>query len=136
MSWVFAALLLCAGLIALAPAVVARKPQSRTFFTRLARADAVVGVVLLVAGILAAFQYGIPFVRVLGRTPFVSLMGLATIATAIALGFLLGQRWITPFLRTPRARTKTEAMATSLLRWQVPLGAAAAVLAIYWLVVE
>jgi hypothetical protein len=136
MSWVFAAVLLGAGLIAVAPLVVARQPQAQPFFARLGRADAVLGVVLLVAGVLATVRHGFGFLRALGAAPVTGVLGLATLATAIALGFLLGRRWITPFLRSAEARARTQAVSTRLLRWQVPLGAAAVVLAIYWLVVE
>ena len=132
-TW-FGVVLLLAGLLAMAPLIVARKPQARAVFDRLAAWRGIVGLVVLVVGVLGAVKYGAAFVGGFLASPLQGAIGIATILVAIVLGFLLSQSLLVQLPVAATVKARFEDWSARLHPHQVALGIAAALLGVYTLI--
>jgi len=121
----FPILTIVAGVIAAAPLIVAKKPNSKEIFARIAPYQGFLGVGMLALGILWLVRW-LPNVA----ASFTSLTGaivLAMIVANIALGFLLGSGLLSGLLaKNETAKQKSEALIAKLTSVQIPLGLGAA----------
>ncbi len=117
----FPILTILGGLIVASPLIVAKKPNARQLFARIAPYQGMLGVGVLALGVLWLVRW-LPHIGM----SFSSLDGalvLAMIVANLLLGFLLGFGLLSGLLaRNPSAKQKSEALIAKLTSVQIPLG--------------
>ena len=117
----FQILTIVGGLITASPLIVARQPNSKDLFLRIAPYQGFFGVGVLALGILWLVRW-LPHVAA-SLTSVHGAIVLGMIATNIAVGFLLGFGLLSGLLaKNEVAKQKSEALLAKLVRWQIPLG--------------
>ena len=123
----FPILTIVGGLITASPAIVAKKPNSKEIFARIAPYQGFFGVGVLALGILWLVRW-LPHISM----SFSSLSGaivLAMIVANILLGFLLGFGLLSGLLaKNETAKAKSDMLIAKLTSIQIPLGFGAAAL--------
>lgn len=123
----FPILTIVGGLLTASPLIVARKPNARELFARIAPYQGVIGVGVLVLGVLWLVRW-LPHIR-LSLSTLDGALVLAMIAANILLGFMMGFGLLSGLLaRNETARVRSEALIAKLTSVQIPLGIAAVAL--------
>lgn len=125
----FPILTIVGGLITASPLIVARKPNSKEIFSRIAPYQGFFGVGLLALGILWLVRW-LPNLSV----SFATLHGavvLAMIVGNILIGFLMGFGLLSGlFAKNDAAKEKSAALIAKLTSVQIPLGIGAVALGV------
>ena len=125
----FPILTICGGLITAAPLIVARKPNAKEIFARIAPYQGMFGVGVLALGILWLVRW-LPMMGA-SLTSVGGLVVLGMIVANILLGFLLGFGLLSGLLaKNEIAEAKSRALIAKLTRVQVPLGLTAVALGV------
>ena len=123
----FPILTIVGGLITASPLIVARKPNAKEIFARIAPYQGFFGLAMLALGILWLLRW-LPHIGM----SFSSLGGaivLAMIAANILIGFLLSFGLLSGFLaKNETAKEKSAALIAKLTSVQIPLGVGATLL--------
>jgi hypothetical protein len=98
MGYLYLALLILAGVIALSGFIVAKKPDARAVLDKLVPFQAFIGVALLVLSVVSLLLYGIDALKVMKLAPMAGAVWLSAIASGVVLGALFGMpqivKWI------------------------------------------
>lgn len=120
----FPILTIASGLIVASPLIVAKKPNAKEIFARIAPYQGVLGVGVLALGILWLIRW-LPLMGAsIGSIHGLIVLGM--IAANITLGFLLGFGLLSGILaKNPTAKAKSQEIIAKLTAIQVPLGVTA-----------
>ena len=122
----FAILTIVGGLIAASSLIIAKTPNSRQLFDKIAPYQGFLGVGLLGFGLFHLIFRVMPNFGVLMQVPLTGGLLIAGLALDILIGFLLGyglvSRWLS---RSNTAAAKGQAALAKLVPVQVPMGLAA-----------
>ncbi len=123
MDIVTAVLLIICGIVAAGTLIVQKKPNAQDLLNKLTPYQAVIGVIVCLWGIWTIIRCMI-YIRALVHFPVYLIVFLATGATEVLLGFLLGYSLIAKYALSGNveAQTRGSAMQARLLAVQVPLG--------------
>ena len=131
MATIFTLLLIFAGLLACSNLILAKMPDSKKLFDKVAPYSGFVGVVLLVYGLFYAIKYVLPYFGTMLQS-LAGWLAIAAVVDAVLLGFLLGYALIAKWVgdKSPEALAKGEKFRAKLAMAQIPLGIAGVALGI------
>ena len=114
------------GLIAASSFVIARKPDAKELFDRLAPYQGFIGIGMLTVGILWLLQVLPHIADILKAAPLQGGVTLGALVCTILVGFVLGYGLLSKYVlsRSEVAQEKGAQMLVKLSRIQVPLGLA------------
>jgi predicted membrane-bound spermidine synthase len=120
----FPILAIVGGLIAASSLLIAKKPDAKELFEKVAPYQGMIGVGMLVLGVLWTLQVLPHLGTLLKAAPVNGIVTIATLAGTILVGFLLGYGLISKFVlsKNEAAQEKGALMLTKIGRVQVPLG--------------
>ena len=135
MFTIFVILLIACGLLAASNLIIAKRPDAKVVFDKVAPFAGGMGIALLVIGILYLIKYILPYLTTLLGS-LNGWLALATVAVAILLGFLLGFGLLSKLIggKSPAAIEKADRLRVRLAGVQIPLGIAGVALGIYALI--
>ncbi len=124
MNLLFPILTIVGGLIAASSLLIAKKPDAKELFDKVAPYQGMIGVGMLVLGVLWTLQVLPHMGSLLSAAPVNAIVTIATLAGTILVGFLLGYGLISKFAlsKNEAAKEKGALMLTKIARVQVPLG--------------
>ena len=123
MDYLFALLLIGAGLLGASALIVAKKPNAARIIESLLPFQAIIGAGTLVLGVLALLRWGPK--SLLDVTKAFPVMG-ATMLTAIVAGILLGFMFAIPLMgRLGAGQQRAAELAEKIAPWQLLIGLAA-----------
>lgn len=120
------------GLIAASSFVIARKPDAKELFDRLAPYQGFIGIGMLTVGTLWLLQVLPHIGSLLTNAPLSGAITVGALACTILVGFVLGYGLLSRYVlsRSEAAQAKGAEVLVKLSRIQVPLGLATAGLGI------
>ncbi len=120
----FPILSIVGGLIAASSLLIAKKPDAKELFEKVAPYQGMIGVGMLVLGVLWTLQVLPHLGTILKAAPVNGIVTIATLAGTILVGFLLGYGLISKFVlsKNETAKEKGALMLAKVARVQVPLG--------------
>lgn len=124
MNTLFPILAIVGGLIAASSFLIAKKPDAKELFDKMAPYQGFVGVGMLVLGVLWLLQVLPHIAGILKAAPLSGAVTIATLVGTILVGFLLGYGLISKFVLSKNeaaAEKGAEALA-KIAKVQVPLG--------------
>ncbi|MEM1447579.1 MAG: hypothetical protein AAGI22_00630 [Planctomycetota bacterium] len=132
MNLLFPSLAIFGGVVAASSLVIARRPDSKKAFDRIAPYQGIVGVAMLVAGGLWLARILPHLGGLLKAAPMSGSITIAAVAGTIAIGFLLGYALVDRFVlsKNPAAAAKGAQTVRRLAAIQTPLGLATAALGV------
>lgn len=135
MVTIFVILLIACGLLAASSLIIAKRPDAKVVFDKVAPFSGGMGIALLVIGILYLIKYILPYLTTLLGS-LNGWLALATVAVAILLGFLFGFGLLARLIggKSPAAIEKADRLRVRLAGIQIPLGIAGVALGIYALI--
>jgi len=122
----FPILTIVGGLIAAAPLLIARQPNAKKVFAKIAPYQGFFGVGVLALGIVWLVRW-LPNIS-LSLSSLGGAVVLAMIVANILIGFLLGFGLLGFLNKSEAAKQKSEALFAKLTSIQIPLGVGAAAL--------
>jgi hypothetical protein len=130
MALIFALLLLVAGVLGAASLIVKNQPNARDIIAKLVPFQGIIGIILLLWSLLQLI-WALRILNFLFAS-ITGLLALLTLLVGIALGFLLGYGLIKHYAL--KGGTGGDAVQMKLAAFQAPLGLAAIILAIWFLI--
>lgn len=130
MQLLYPILAIVGGLVAASSFVVARRPDARPIFDRLAPFQGAIGVAMLVAGILWLLRALPHLGGLMSAAPVTGVVTIASIVTMLGVGLLLGYALVDRYVLSKNAAASAgaEAALRRLVSVQAPLGLATAAL--------
>lgn len=124
MDLLFPILTIVGGLIAASSLLIAKKPDAKELFAKVAPYQGMIGVGMLVLGVLWTLRVLPHLGTILKAAPLSGVITIATLAGTILVGFLLGYGLISKFLlsKNEAAQEKAAVALAKIARVQVPLG--------------
>ncbi len=123
-----AILLIVLGLLAVPSLVIRKKPDAKKIFDRVAPYQGWFGVILGIFGLIDLIRC-LMHINVLGITPIIWILWLATSAVTAGLGFILGYSLIKKYaLKSDKAADAGEKVLSRLLPLQGTMGVIAIIL--------
>jgi uncharacterized BrkB/YihY/UPF0761 family membrane protein len=136
MSFLFALLLIVAGILAAAALIIKNQPNARDLIAKLVPFQGIIGIILMIwALVILLFNFLPNFSLLFQFVPIRALLALVTLLVAIALGFLLGYGLIAQYVlsKNAGAATSGESALAKLTPIQAPLGIVGIVLGLWML---
>ncbi|HEY0408366.1 MAG TPA: hypothetical protein VGC89_21705 [Pyrinomonadaceae bacterium] len=135
MYYLFALLIIVAGVLAAASLIIKNQPQARDLIAKLVPFQGIIGIILLIWALIELIRVLPNFSLLLQVVPIRALLLLVTLLVSIALGFLLGYGLIAQYAlnKNAGAASSGEAARMKLAPIQGPLGIVAIILGIWLL---
>lgn len=116
------------GLIAASSFLIAKKPDAKELFDRLAPYQGFIGIGMLTVGVLWLLQVLPHIASILKAAPLRGGVTIGALVCTILVGFVLGYGLLSKYVfsRSEAAQEKGAEMLVKLSRIQVPLGLATA----------
>ena len=124
MDLLFPILTIVGGLIAASSLLIAKKPDAKELFEKVAPYQGMIGVGMLVLGVLWTLRVLPNLGGLMKAAPLSAVLTIGTLAGTILIGFLLGYGLISKFAlsKNEAAKEKGALMLAKISRVQVPLG--------------
>ena len=125
-------LVIVGGLIAASSFIIAKKPDAKELFDKVAPYQGFVGIGMLVIGVLWLLQVLPHIAAIMKAAPVTGAITIATLVGTILVGFLLGYGLLSKFVlsKNAAAQEKGAAALAKIAKVQVPLGLITAGLAV------
>ncbi|NJO01833.1 MAG: hypothetical protein HC880_09205 [Bacteroidia bacterium] len=132
-----AILLFLGGVLAASPYIIKNNPNAHELINRLAPAQGLIGIILIIAGIIAFFEHVSDFGFYLDRHLFWGFTLIFSILLEITLGLLLSYHLIEEFALSNNrdARRQGRTLYQNLSKYQIPLGLGAMGVALLWIMI-
>ncbi len=131
----FPILTITGGVLAASSLIIARKPDAKQVFDKIAPYQGFLGVGLVAVGVWGIVRL-LPHLDALMSAPLTLGITIAAIALDLAIGFLLGyglfNRWF--LSKNAAAQAKGSELLAKIARIQAPLGCAAALVGVALLI--
>lgn len=136
MTFIYPILTIAGGLIAASSLIIARKPNAKEFFAKVAPYQGFLGLGLLAMAVLWSIRVVPQIGGLLQAAPFAAATTIGALAVNALIGFLLGFGLLSKFAlsKSDAAKEKAQRLLVRIARVQVPLGLAAVVLGVLVLV--
>jgi len=126
---------ICGGIIAASNLIIARKPNAKDLIDKLTPYQGWIGIVMFFWGIWGMFDQ-LRFISLLSSHPMLWILGLASAAADLVVGFLLGFGLISKYTlgKSAAAQARGQQFRARLAPWQGTFGLLAIAMGVLYLV--